>query len=776
MTNLRNISFKSLIQKEQVLELLTRVVIIIFATYLLISATIGNVKYWEIDSYALPAISIQYRGSLIINQSDIEVAKKDFPTWYQEVTDYDTLHSAKLIKLTEEDWLSYYFPTYSLISLPVKLVLQMLSLPQERAFIITNAILFIAALEIVRRKLKQPIQNKLLLILLLIISPAFIMVNYASAEVFILSLVIISLVHFSNKEYKRAALFVSIASMPNPTIMVYGMAIILDYFMNVLSENKKVKLLQLIKTKCKETFKFALCFLPCLVPFIFNYIYVKQGNLTSGGATLIDYPERFFSYLFDTNLGYFAYFPILLLLFIGLFIVCMLRKQFRAVSYGIAFFGTVAAFSLMMHINCGMELSSRYVVWSFPIMAFFVTTVGLEVITRKVIGRVVVSVSVVVSLFILYYNTHPYYSYVEFNTITRQILNNYPQLYNPYSSLFNSRANHIDGGYNITTPVYYRDSENDYVRKILFLGTEEDKQKVMNEFKGNAESVAYLQKKLSKISNDGKYHYISIPRGSACELIPKNLEEKGELVTKGKIQELANVEISGQNQLGVVSLPIDIKSNTYYKLVVRLKNKPDIHKMDAFFVDFYAGSSYDLVAQEEKLSHESDEYSIIFNSGDISKVSEQINARIVAVSEEVVVIESFEVYEMMEKSADRELGEISIVNYVDTVNISGENGLDVLSFPVNIIPHSFYKIEVNIKGYQENPHGCFYVDFYGGAGYDNLQQEKPLQEGENTIYIYSGDSTTTVEQIYVRIVANTKNPVEISNLKVNEIKDESNIQ
>lgn len=760
-------------EKEPVLKKFSSLIIVLFGVFLIINATMGEIKYWEIDSYALPSISMQYRGSLIINQSDIDQARNDFPSWYQDVNGYDSLHSSKLVKITEDSWLSYYFPVYSFVCIPAKLVLQILSLPQERAFPITNAILLIAALETIRRKLQQPIKNKLLLILLIIISPVFAYVNFASAEIFILSLVIISLVHFSNKEYKRAALFVSIASMPNPTIMVYGMAIIFDYFYNMFTENKKISPLKLIKLKFIDTIKLAACFIPCLIPFISNFLYLKQGNMTSGGAMLNNYLQRYGSYLFDTNLGYLAYFPILLLLFMVMIVVCIIKKKYRAISYAIAFFGTVGAFSLMYHINCGMEYTSRYVIWSFPIMAFFVTTIGMESIKKVNILRNLIVMSVCCSFLLIYINSRPYYHCLDFNSVTKTILDRFPYLYNPYSALFNSRANHVDGGYTFTTPVYYTDSENGYVRKILLTGSDEDKQRVMDEFLGDTQSIEFLKEKVDEVENDGQYHYINIPRNSRCEISPKNLEQRGQLITKDRIESLSNVEISGENKLGVAVVPITIKPNTYYKICLKLTDDYNMRRTDNLFVDFYGGSNYDNSLQEQKITYKSNEYNIILNSGDIPNVDEQIYARIIATSKDIVGVESFEIYEMEEVTLE---SNNEIVKRLEGEKLSGDYKLDFISIPVDIKEHMTYKIEVDVTGYQGNDDNILYVDLYGGAGYDNAQQEERLHEGKNTIYIESDDTTTALEQICVRIVATTKNPVVISNLEVTEIYEESNIQ
>jgi len=225
---------------ERLHDKLMKLIFYILGIILLIYALLGPLQYAEIDSYALPVISLEYRGSLIINQLDINIAQKDFTQFYNGIKEFDDLRSAKLLQLNEESWVSWYFPAYSLICIPFKVMLQVLNLQQERAFSIANVFLYLLALNTVRLKLKMPIKAKFLLFLLLIVNPVTLKyINFCSAEVYIFAFVIISLVFFYNRNYHLAGLYVCIASLSNPAIMAWGIIVFIYFFVSIYTGSSK---------------------------------------------------------------------------------------------------------------------------------------------------------------------------------------------------------------------------------------------------------------------------------------------------------------------------------------------------------------------------------------------------------------------------------------------------------------------------------------------------------------------------------------------------------
>lgn len=90
----------------------------------------------EWDDYSFPAVSILNDGNIIISKSDIEYARELFPKWNNAIDNYH------LSGFTARDGneLTYYFPTYSAMCIPMILLLKQVSIPNEYAFAYNNII------------------------------------------------------------------------------------------------------------------------------------------------------------------------------------------------------------------------------------------------------------------------------------------------------------------------------------------------------------------------------------------------------------------------------------------------------------------------------------------------------------------------------------------------------------------------------------------------------------------------------------------------------------
>ncbi len=501
------------------------IAIIIAIGIILISAVTFRplTRSGEVDSYMLPAISIEQRLSLFVNQSDIDKAQIDFPDMYQGVKTFNDLRSTKLVVVEDNKWISWYFPTYSIAALPIKLALKALGFNQSRTFLFTNILFFLLALIIVFKKLKLSEQKVFFTILLLISNPIlFYVIMWSSAESLIFSFIVMSLVFFSNKEYKKAGMLVSIAGSLNPTIMIYGAMIIVSYFIDIYNDNmnkERQSLVILIKKKYINVLLFGICFIPCLIPFIFNFTVIGKLNPTTVQGSVHNIWQRFFSYLFDLNLGYLPFIPVIIIMFIIMGIIGIYKKNVPSMIYFISLFGTVLAFSIMSHINSGMTGISRYAAWSSPIMIFFITTVGSTFIKKSFWEKtftILIYLSSIISFAVLVdYSRSPKHDYTYHNSIASAVLNKLPQLYNPFYATFISRTEHIDGGYIYCKPVIYTDNKKN-IRKIMVTGS------TVNELlaivKGDNRSLEILKNEIDKIKNRDGYNYINIPFYSDCVL------------------------------------------------------------------------------------------------------------------------------------------------------------------------------------------------------------------------------------------------------------------
>lgn len=463
----------------------------------------NGIFYHEIDSYVLPTISLQYRGSILMNEADLVKARRDFPGLYKNVNSFDDLRSAKLLVTKSGKWESFYFPVLAIGALPFKLLLALMQANQECCFILFN-LFCVAYLEIqILINNKFSLRQKIIGLALINCSPLFLYVRYIGAETMIFSLAAIGVLRIYEHKYKRAAAAITVAGLANSTVMVLGLACIVDFTVFTLKKHKGQGILGIVWQEVKNIFLLALCFIPSFFPFIFKHatgVRSFESGAKTGGAF-----SRCLAYIFDMNLGFCSFCPILVFLLIFLFFGNIKKKSFRIFVFYFGLLGTMLAYSLMPHINCGMIYCSRYVFWSYGMLFMiillflfdlFETSMGKKIIT------IIIALSCGISCACFYLNKATFLYYLDFHKTAKMILSHAPSLYNPLPSTFYSRTKHVDGGYNYKTPIIYI-GENGYVSKIF----------CSNKDVPDLENVSTIdgRKLVFRANEDDVPRYISIP-------------------------------------------------------------------------------------------------------------------------------------------------------------------------------------------------------------------------------------------------------------------------
>lgn len=505
--------------KEILFKRLESIGFMLIVVVLLSRAAFGPIWYAEIDSNTLPTISIQYHHSIFMDESDLETARIDYPTLYSGIYMYDDLRSSKLIQLENGKWMSWYFPIYPLFCIPLKLFFQLVRVSQERVFLVTNALLIIIAIHTVLYRLKISDNRRRVAAILLLFSPIVYYNNYINYEAFIFSLLTVSLVHYHNKELKRSAFVLSLAGMANSTVMAVGIVMVGEYLVGIWEKYRFRKNREQLKVFIKDTILYGICFIPSLIPFVVQYIY--QGKGTFSESSTIDYwGARVLSYFFDPSLGFFSFAPIALLLFFALALLSVHNRKKHAIVWLLFLVGTVSAFSLMRHINCGMIYCARYLVWTYPIIPLYICCEGVDAINFSGVRKTACIVAAISSALLISLNhtRGNVFDYMDFNYVTKMVLDNVPQLYNPFSATFYSRTVHVDGAYWFTEPMCYLDSQTGEVRKIIFMANIKGKEATEKLVYGNESDLKKFRDKLRGTSDDGKLHYINIPRSDSMKL------------------------------------------------------------------------------------------------------------------------------------------------------------------------------------------------------------------------------------------------------------------
>ena len=491
----------------------------------------------EADDYMLTTVSLQYGHNLGIDESDFQKAVQDFPE-FKDYLQYcfENGQQSSVID-SETGRLPWYFGTYSAFCIPVKILFGMLGISQLKAFAVTNFLLYAVAVLMALIMGKQRFKYRYINAVLLAVNPIVFYLVWQSAEVFMFSMVALSVLFWRDKKYNWAAIFVSLAGTMNSTVMVLGIFIIVDFLCEKCLF--KTGIFDYIKKYTKETFALACCFIPCLVPFIYYKVkygcwnlQVEYGFAQESGL----YGSRLLSYLFDWNYGIFPYFPVLLLFFVILVTLSFINKNRKNVFYFCAFLGVIAAYSIMYHINCGMSGIARYSAWVTPIMSVGAVSAYDSVATSEQkwrwIGDISIGVSVLYSLLLLNVygimfasNT----SDIRLTPVAEYMIYKHPYLYWEAESSFISRVSHIPGGYTYKQPVIYYNSDR-IVTKILLRSGDEDK--VLDALSADVNGYAYIYKQLYK---EGDY-FITIPSKYKVQITPTAVLNMSNKVKDGYIQ------------------------------------------------------------------------------------------------------------------------------------------------------------------------------------------------------------------------------------------------
>lgn len=525
----------------------------------------------ESSVYALSTASLMYCRSIYITEETLSAVKEHFPVFARVAEWNFATNRLPSNEVTGNRMVSYYFPAYSASVIPMSLILKSLEFDQSSAFVLTNALLLVFSLFAVYKYLQTDEKTKLLLLLALGVNPVIFYLMWSSAEVFMYTFVVLAMIFYFNKSYRRAAFFLTIAGSMNMVIMGFAPFLVLSYLIDLQKEHGVTRnILRTAANNISDVIKFSLSFSFLFLPFIHNYIASGGDSILTSvlsaleglevevsssrgfdflisyhpplGATTFD---RMLAYITDLNFGLLGWFPILLVFYLIVLVLSILRGNYKMLLPIAGHMLMMFAFSIMIHINAGMTGASRYIVWSAPIM-IFVCIVGLSEIKSnsdnpffclldKAMAKLlriksIVVISAVLTTGILIgqagIHHHPMSQYMYMLPQAKFVLDRIPSLYNPLFSTFISRVHHRDGAYIYYVPVIYFDSrDSNQIRKMLV--HQSDKNEILDMvIFHNHESRLHFETQLSRWENRSTdLSYINIPPRYSVTLSPPMLRE-----------------------------------------------------------------------------------------------------------------------------------------------------------------------------------------------------------------------------------------------------------
>ncbi len=439
---------------------------IIIAVYLIAGcfyiSTLPASVYGDGYEYMYQTTSFRNHLSFEVTEQDVEDTAKVF----DDGRAYDKYSDLTL----DKDGKAYcnHFGFYSVLVLPLRMLLFKLGYDPTYSFFIFNLILMIAAASVTQIFLKTDDIKKLCLVLLVLLSPAFLYISWVHTEVYIFAFAVMGLVFWHNKKWGISILMVSIAAIQNLGILPLGMMIGIDYIIEVFiaskGEKKKVPYL------CRKILPYGLFYLPAFVPMAMNLIHFGTISVIADKVTdTTDLLRKAAAFIVDPNIGLIIYVPVMVIGFAVIAIASLVMKVNlrKTMLYTLAIAGMLFIVSFERQINCGMNGIMRYCVWIYPVIFFyFVLNFDFAFRNHKLFHILAAGSSVFTAAVMALFLWGPFvYGQNDFSPVAKLILSTCPSVYDPPVGIFYSRCCEHEIYYS-EDPVSFYDSEG-YSRKII---------------------------------------------------------------------------------------------------------------------------------------------------------------------------------------------------------------------------------------------------------------------------------------------------------------------
>ncbi|MBR6484068.1 MAG: hypothetical protein IKT14_03525, partial [Clostridiales bacterium] len=452
--------------KKEGISKITLISWIIIAVYLIAGCfyikSLPSSVYGDGYEYMFQTTSFRNHLSFEVTEQDVDDTAKVF----DDSRAYDKYDDLTL----DKDGKAYcnHFGFYSVLVLPLRMLLFRLGYDPTYSFFIFNLILMIAAASVTLLFLKTDDIKKLCLVLLMLLSPAFLYISWVHTEVYIFAFCCMGLVFWHNKRRDIAILMVSIAAIQNLGILPLGMMIGIDHIIDVsvASKNEKKK----VPFLCRKILPYGFLYLPAFVPMAMNLIHFGTISVIADKVTdTTDLLRKMAAFVMDPNIGIIVYAPVMVIGFAAVAIASLITKVNlrKTVLYVLAVLGMLFIVAFERQINCGMNGIMRYCVWIFPILFFyFVLNFDFAFRNYKLFhvlsGLSAVLTAIIMSLFLW----GPFvYGQNDFSPLAKLVLSTCPSVYDPPVGIFYSRCCEHELYYS-EDPVSFYDSEG-YSRKII---------------------------------------------------------------------------------------------------------------------------------------------------------------------------------------------------------------------------------------------------------------------------------------------------------------------
>lgn len=372
-----------------------------------------------------------------------------------------------------------HFLFYSLLCLPVRIILHLFHLNELLTLRIANLIILSGMVIIVFLKFIKTAGPRFLFLLLTYLSPIAFFIIWPGPDIFYISMLMLAIFLFYGKKYKESVILLAFASWHSQPLIVLALGALSYYFFSTS------KIVDFFKKKNihidpSVVIYSIILFLLIILPYLFNYfvfgVFTPWTILKDGWTQLNGFGiqnismQKLFEQFFDPNVGLIWYAPVLFLVgcyylfksvkvnlqdglvVIIIFLTAMFYQTNPAWHYGTAGYGP-----------------TRHIIFIIPFLIFFIVR-GLQNRTIEKLALLLIVVTQIFSLSINGYFSPKFENSLVQSPYAQLILNHFPRLYNPTPEIFVDRTNHTDLKY-LETAIY---SQNGKCQKAFVLYTDKE--------------------------------------------------------------------------------------------------------------------------------------------------------------------------------------------------------------------------------------------------------------------------------------------------------------
>lgn len=347
----------------------------------------------------------------------------------------------------EGDRYPVHFFFYSILATPIRLLLKLLELPELHALRLTNLFVFILALHLIIERFLKNSWQKSVFLFLSYFSPLVWFIIWPGPDLYYLSLLLLAVFLFYEKNYALSAFLVVLASWQSQPLMILALGLIGFYlFFSSVSSKTVAVSLSLLGLM--------------LVPYLYNLF--AFGTLTpwtifeDGWTQIYGFGlhnasfKKLFEQIFDLNFGLFWYAPVI----VGVGFYSFLQRSaldrktliFLLLIIATAFFYQT---NPAWHYGTSGYGPSRHAIFLLPFLIYFATAY-LAHPAQHLRLRIMLFLFLFSQLLILSFNgwlAPNLLNTLRHSPYAKFALNNFPAYYNPTPEIFVDRTTNTDPKY-----------------------------------------------------------------------------------------------------------------------------------------------------------------------------------------------------------------------------------------------------------------------------------------------------------------------------------------